>query len=190
MILRSFLGNIVSALSLALVPAAVAQQGMVPPGATVHRTNAGELDATGWTIASSTEGEFEIKVRAKYTDFTVVEQKANQPPTTSFGVGAVSHEGVRFFATRIRYPEGMAQLHIEQMDRPPRSEGLSVTPIVFKGWQGRDVLARNPVITTRMRMFVVGQDLVVLSVQLPPQLDASSGSLVSVFFDSFRLVKK
>src|SRR4030095_4903909 len=102
MFLRSLL--LAALLSGTLTISAFAQA--TPPGMKMHRVQAGEPDASGWMIATSTEGGFSVRLPLKFNDFTLEESDAKAATLRSFIVGTKSQEGIKFSATRIVYRKG------------------------------------------------------------------------------------
>src|SRR5262245_55810108 len=92
-----------AALCLAVLAGAAAAQERK-----MHRVQAGELDASGWTTAKSTEGRFSVRMPLKFNDFTVTESKPDTPVKRAFTVGARSSEKIAFVATRLEYRKGAA----------------------------------------------------------------------------------
>jgi hypothetical protein len=71
---------------------------------TMHRVQAGALDANGWVVASSTEGQFTVELPCQFNDFTVANQEGSANKV--FVVGCKRSDGSKFSATRASYQEG------------------------------------------------------------------------------------
>jgi hypothetical protein len=88
---------------MTLLAAKFAAAQALPPGMTMHRSSAGTLEASGWTLAKSTDGAFTVKLPLLFNDFTTVEQNPLEPVKQIFTVGGRAKDGVRFVASRFEY---------------------------------------------------------------------------------------
>src|SRR5215471_391032 len=95
----------------------------LPPGMTMHRFQAGEPDATGWMLATSTRGAFSVRLPMKFNDFTVDESDPNAAVLRSFVVGATSQERIKFVAMRFVYRKGAESAQFF-FARAEKGEGL------------------------------------------------------------------
>src|SRR5262245_36464072 len=57
-----------------------------PAGKVMHRSGAGQLDSTGWTDATSTEGKFSVRLPGPFDDFTV--RNSDETPQAGRSEGA------------------------------------------------------------------------------------------------------
>src|SRR5688572_10246061 len=91
---------------LCMVPPLTALSQTSRPGLTMHRTQAGEPDSSGWMVAASTDGGFSAQLPLKFNDFTVTEADPKSAALRTHVVGAKSQEGIKFTASRIVYRKG------------------------------------------------------------------------------------
>lgn len=102
--MRTFLSGML--LAVLGVGAAYAQS--LPPGMTMHRTQAGSFDASGWTHADSTLGGFSVSLPCKFNDFMVNDDKPDSPTSKAYAVGCTTADKKRLSAMRIEYRGGAA----------------------------------------------------------------------------------
>ena len=95
--------------------AAVAQAGK--PTVVVHRDDAGELDADGWTKATSTNGKYSVELPMKFKDFTATHEDPKSPITEAYGLSARMMQPIRFTTSRLHFRGGkeMARKQFEQI---------------------------------------------------------------------------
>ncbi len=95
--------------------AAAAQAGK--PTVVVHRDDAGELDADGWTRAKSTNGKYSVDLPMKFKDFTSTYDDPKSPITEAFGLSARMMQPIRFTTSRLHFRGGkeMARKQFEQI---------------------------------------------------------------------------
>ncbi|SRR6266511_2300358 len=161
--------------------------GQYQPEMTMHRIQAGELDATGWTTAQSTEGRFTVRLPLRFNDFTVAETDPNSVAAKTFAVGAKSAEGIKFSATRVTYRKpGAAANRFSQIENGEAfpTKPTSIKKIQHRGFKAVDVTLSNSSSVAYQRVLLVGPDIVTLIVEAPlPQRDLAM-RLVPTFFES------
>ena len=69
----------------------------------MHRQQAGTLDATGWTLAVSTEGDYSVSLPCKFNDYTVDGKESTPEKAHIYMVGCDRADGVRFSAMRFHF---------------------------------------------------------------------------------------
>src|SRR6267378_1920021 len=140
----------------------------LPPGMTMHRLQAGELDSSGWTTASSTEGGLCVRLPMKFNDFSMAARDGSA--AKAFTVGGKDPQGVKFSATRISYHRsGAAAKIVADLENGEgfASRARSLERLSFRGYRtvylsvsdGRSVLYQ--------RAILVEPDLVTLIVEAP-----------------------
>lgn len=102
--MRAFL----SGMLLAVLGLGVADGQALPSGMTMHRSQAGTLDASGWTRADSTMGAFSVSLPCKFDDFVINEEKPDSPTRRLYGLGCATADGKRLAAMRLEYRGGEA----------------------------------------------------------------------------------
>ena len=76
------------------------------PKVSVHREDAGELDADGWTKAKSTNGRYSVDLPTKFKDFTAVHEDPKSAIAESYGVSGRMMQLIRFTVSRAHYRGG------------------------------------------------------------------------------------
>lgn len=184
MLLQSLL--LTSLLSGLSVISASAQT--LPPGMKLHRVQAGEPDASGWMVATSTEGGFSVRLPLKFNDFTVAESDPKAPVLRTFTVGAKSQEGIKFSATRIVYRKG-AEAAKSFFSRFAKGQDLGstperVTPRRIGERHAVDLVLRGPSHVSYQRIVMLEADLLLMIVESPLSHEATARHFVTPFFDS------
>lgn len=119
---------------LAVGQSALAQSAP-PPEMHMHRVQAGTLDATGWTLAASTEGAFSVRLPCKFNDYTVDIKEAGAIKGHLFMVGCDRADGVRFSAMRFQWvaPNGGQETY-DRYVREGLAPGATFRSDTFKGF--------------------------------------------------------
>jgi hypothetical protein len=185
MLLRSLL--LASLLSGASTISAFAQAPL--PGMKMHRIQAGEPDASGWMVATSTEGGFSVRLPLKFNDFTVVENDPKAPVLRAFAVGAKSQEGIKFSATRIVYRKGAesAKYFFSRFQKGQDQGGSTperVTPLRLGERQAVDLVLGRASDVSYQRVVMLGSDLLLMIIESPRSYDATAQQFATPFFDS------
>jgi len=182
--LRSLmLGSLLSALAAS---PALAQA--LPPGMTMHRVQAGEPDASGWILATSTEGGYAVRLPLKFNDFTVEESDPRAPAERIYAVGARSQEGIKFTVSRIVYRKG-AESARHFFARFAKGEGFDsaperIAPRKVGGRPAVDLLVRKGQAVTYQRVVLLEMDLLLMAVESPRAHEAAIQQFLAPFFDS------
>jgi hypothetical protein len=165
----------------------------LPPGTTMHRFQAGEPDASGWMLATSTQGAFSVRMPLKFNDFTVEESNPNAPTLRLFSVGATSQEKIKFVANRVIYRKGAESARLF-FARAEKGEGLPalerVTPHRIGERRAVDHLLKRASDVAYQRVILLETDLLMMIVESPRSLDATAQQFVTPFFDSLTISAK
>ena len=172
-----------------LVPTALAQSPREE--LTMHRKNAGELDASGWVTASSTSGSFSIRMPLKFNDFTVQMPPSSADVAKTHGVGANSKEGIKFVAQRIVYRRaGLAQKYFARIQGGkafPRVNA-KLTPLRFEGHEAVDVALENDRSVGRLRYVLLGDTMIYMIIEYPvAKRKLVTDAMVQTFFQSLKI---
>lgn len=158
-----------------------------------HRVQAGEADASGWVLASSTEGGFTVRLPVKYNDFTMVEDEPSSVVLRMFTVGGVSDEGVKFSATRVEYRKGgeTAKEFFSKLQKGAAADvkGARVAPRKGAGRAQFDERRVSESATAFQRVILLERDLVLLIVEFPSVVGETAPKSVKTFLDSFKLTR-
>jgi hypothetical protein len=150
--------------------AASAQQGQLPAGMTMHRIQAGTLDANGWTPANSTGGGFSLKIPCTFNDFMMDQSAANSIVLKSHTVGCLRQDQRKFSATRFQYRNG-AKAAKEYFDRNASGEGwgkdAELKKLTFKGMPAVDVSVKNAERCGVLRYILLQADMIMMAVEAP-----------------------
>jgi hypothetical protein len=189
MLLRPLLLCILSCVALAMsafgqaLPPGIT----LPPGTTMHRFQAGEPDASGWMLATSTEGAFSVRMPIKFNDFTIDESNPSAPTLRLFSVGATSQEKIKFVATRVVYRKGAESAQFF-FSRAEKGEGLTalerVTPRRIGERRAVDHVLKRASDVAYQRTILLETDLLMMIIESPRSLDATAQQFVAPFFDS------
>ena len=159
----------------------------------MHRFQAGEPDATGWMLASSTGGAFSVRLPMKFNDFTVDESDPNAAVLRTFVVGATSQEKIKFVATRMVYRKGAesAQFFFARAEKGEGQPGLErVTPLRIGERRAVDHVLKRPSDVAYQRTVLLDADLIMMIIESPRNFDATAQQFVAPFFDSLSVVAK
>jgi len=159
----------------------------LPPGMTMHRFQAGEPDATGWMLATSTRGAFSVRLPMKFNDFTVDESDPNAAVLRSFVVGATSQERIKFVAMRFVYRKGAesAEFYFAKAEKGEGLSGLEhLTPRQVGERRAVDHVLKGPSTVAYQRTVLLGADLILMIIEAPRNFDATAQQFAAPFFDS------
>jgi hypothetical protein len=141
-----------------------------PPGMTMHRSQTGDLDASGWALATSTSGGFSVKLPCLFNDFKVESAKASEPVTSVDTVGCLRQDQRKFSASRFTYRHGAkaAREYFEQMSKRAKWEGeTSRADAPFKGLPTFQVNLQSSTRCGATRAVLAGSHLFLLVVEAP-----------------------
>ena len=177
-------------ITLAAAQAADAQQ---QPALTMHRTQAGELDSSGWTAARSTEGGFTVRLPLRFNDFTIADSNPESATGKMFVVGAKSVEGLKFTASRITYRK--ADGAATYFARIGRGEGLQTKPQSVKALTASGRKAVDLQLSTRSavsysRYVLLDSDIIVMTVEAPAAHRSTAETLAPAVFESLAVERR
>jgi hypothetical protein len=164
----------------------------LPAGMTMHRSSAGTLDATGWTLAKSTDGAFSVKLPLLFNDFTTVEQDPAAAVKRIFVVGGRTKDGFSLVATRFEYRDGekSAQIYFNNAKTrmPPNvhvpqvnEHSIGKAPAVDVSFcEGKDADGN----CASFRNVLAGPTLIMLVAEYPLARREELQPLVAKFFES------
>jgi hypothetical protein len=166
-------------------------QGAPPPGMTMHRTQAGIPDATGWVTATSTNGGFAVRLPMKFNDFSMDSPDAKSDVLRTATVGGVLPEGVKFSATRVVYRGGAASAKT-YFARFERGEGLGgkverIERHSLPIGRAIDLTVRRGPVLALERAVLLRSDLVLMVVESPDREAHKAQDSSQLFFDSLSL---
>jgi hypothetical protein len=181
------------ALVVITLAAAQAAYGQQQPAMTMHRTQAGELDSSGWTAARSTDGGFTVRLPLRFNDFTIADSNPQSPTGNMFVVGAKSAEGLKFTATRITYRK--ADGAATYFARIGRGEGLQAKPqsvkaLTASGRKAVDLQLSTSSAVSYSRYVLLDSDLIVMTVEAPAAHRSTAETLAPAVFESLAVERK
>ena len=177
---------------IALATAQVAY-GQQQPAMTMHRTQAGELDSSGWTIARSTEGGFTVRLPLRFNDFTIADSNPDSPTGKMFVVGAKSTEGVKFTATRISYRKADgAATYFEKIGRGEglQSKPQSIKALTVSGRKAVELQLSGSSAVSYSRYVLLDSDLIVMTVEAPRTQRSAAETLAPTLFESLAVERR
>ena len=154
------------------------------PDMTMHRTNVGELDETGWTTAKSTEGKFSVRLPNTFNDFTTRSKDPDSPADRVFVVGTVI-DGIKFAALRNTYtkPDG-ANYYYNRFVNGETFTGAKRIIGKYKGYPFAEIVTSDGRGTFYMRSVLVQEDLVTMMIEEPVTQKGVGATLKTTFFES------
>jgi hypothetical protein len=172
---------------------AQAANGQQQPPMTMHRTQAGELDSSGWTIARSTEGGFTVRLPLRFNDFTVADSNPDSPTGKMFIVGAKSAEGLKFTATRITYRKADgAATYFAKIGRGEgfQSKPQSIKALTVSGRKAVDLQLSTSSAVSYSRYVLLDSDLIVMTVEAPVTQRSAAATLAPTLFESLAVERR
>lgn len=156
----------------------------VPMPPTMYRLQAGTLDASGWTAAASTGGNFSIRMPCLFNDFSIEDSDPASVTSITYGLGCRRPDGALFTAARIRYRNGapVAQTYFDTARTGPGFPGAAFTATTFAGSQALDAVTRARGLCFWMRMVRDGPETIVLGVEGPAAMCEQLRPMASEFF--------
>lgn len=157
------------------------------PNVTVHRDDAGELDADGWAKAKSTNGRYSVDLPAKFKDFTAVHEDPKSPIAESYGVSGRMMQLIRFTVSRAHYREGkaMARKQFEQI-KTAAGKGLykTVKPMRMNEHEALEAELEVKKGRALQRTVLLDDDLFTMIVEYAKSEEAAAKRLAPRFFNS------
>ena len=186
--MRNFV--VLVALTIGYVNVSPAQS--LPTGMTMHRIQAGSLDASGWAEAESTDGAFAVKMPCTFNDFTFDQSLENTPVIKSYTLGCLRPDKRKFSATRIQYRNGAkdAQSFFEKNTKGAGWPGAHISRSTYKGMPVVDITVADKAQCGLLRYVLAHDDSFLLVTEAPSGscqgLDAQS----SEFFTSLSVKER
>ena len=135
---------------------------------TFHRWQAGSLDDSGWTQASSTSGAFTVRLPCLYNDLQMDGLK-DDPSGKSHLVGCRLPDGRKFSATRTRYGKSPASDvdPLGMFSSSLNSIGAKVSSLELNGHRAVDAEVSESERCGYMRMIRLKEGSLLLIVEAP-----------------------
>ena len=167
-------------------PTASAQP--LPEGTTIHRKQAGVLDASGWTTAASSHGGFSVRLPLKFDD-TTTETPNNSEIAKLFIVGGMNAKKQSFMAMKmqLRAKDAPKQFFARINGKETRS-GFAIKRHVFQGRETADLSIKGAQASTFVRYVKLPDGVIMLKVDIP-RMPRTVPPMAKVrkFFDSLRV---
>ena len=160
-----------------------------PAGVTVHRVQAGDLDATGSSLATSTHGDFSVRMPCLFNDFSL-QSKDAEPVLGIEALGCRRADQRKYSASRFKYRAGatMARKYFDEMSGPRRLEGETARRrLMFNGFPAIQVDFQSSSRCGAMRSVLIGTDLLTLTAEGPPIKCDGLMTQAASFFDSLQV---
>ena len=172
------------ALTVGYVDASPAQG--LPQGMTMHRIQAGSLDASGWTVAESSRGEFSVKMPCTFNDFSMDQSAANTPVIKSYTLGCLRSDNRKFSATRIQYRNGAkdARSFFEKNTKGEGWPGAHISRSTYEGMPVVDIAIENKARCGFLRYVLAHNDTLLLAAEAPDGSCQGLNAQSSEFFAS------
>ena len=162
----------------------------MPLGVTMHRTQAGEPDSSGWITARSTEGHFSVRLPYKFNDSTTSAISPDEPVMRTFAIGAASPEGIRLSVSRFVYRKGAESARhyfaqVQNQGAPVVAK--SVVRHTFDHKPAADLMMNTATHSARLRLVLAEPDILMMIVNYPHSEKAMAEKYVKPFFDSLSI---
>lgn len=172
---------------LAILSFSCLAQAQNPPGMVMHRSHAGEIDATGWTDAKSTEGRFSVRLPLPFDDFTVKNSDEGPQAGRFFVIAATSPDGVKLAVTRASYDSPDAAEHYFsnwQKGAVLRGKQESHQAIQYRGFDAVESTASDNSAIIYTRTILVKRDLFLVTLEAPMSQRSVAEQFKPTFFES------
>ena len=158
-----------------------------PAGKVMHRSDAGQLDSTGWTDAKSTGGRFSVRLPVPFDDFTVKNSDEGPQAGQFFVIGAATPDGVRLSVTRASYDNPDAAAHYFRNWQTGgvlrgKQEDHRVTK--YRGFDAIEISASDDSSIIYARTILVRQNLLLQTIESPLSQRTVAEQLKATFFQS------
>jgi hypothetical protein len=156
---------------------------------TVHRTQAGALDATGSSLATSTHGDFSVRMPCLFNDFSL-QGKDPEPVLGIEALGCRRADQRKYSASRFKYRAGAssARKYFDEVSGPRRLEGETTRRrLMFDGFPAIQVDFQSSSRCGAMRSVLIGTDLLTLTAEGPPFKCDGLMTQAESFFDSLQV---
>lgn len=150
-----------------------------------HRSGAGALGPDGWTDATSTQGNFSVRLPCLFNDFTFTPATGDVVKGDVVGCEA---GGTRFGATRIHYRDAaLADTYFNTLATAGALPGATIERAPHRGLTAITRRLNNRTQCALMRIVRAEQDNVILTVESTPAQCGSVMKMGPQFLDSFTL---
>jgi hypothetical protein len=155
-------------------------------GVTVHRVRAGTLDASGWSIADSTHGDFTVRVPCLFNDLSL---QGSETLASVETVGCRAEDQRKYSASRFKYRQGAAaRKFFEDISGSRRLEGETARRrIMFNGYPAVEVDFYSSSQCGTTRSVLLGMEVMQLTVAAPTSACSSLTVRAASFFASLRM---
>ena len=153
----------------------------------MHRTQAGELDETGWADAKSTEGRFTVRMPMPFNDFTVLSGDKEDLARRLYAIGSKSQEGIKITAVRTEYERpDAASKQFEKIRTIGMWQQGSTQPLLIdhNGFSAVEQQVRNNTMIAYSRTILVGNDMIVMIIEFPSEQQILIDQIEKQFFNS------
>jgi hypothetical protein len=169
---------------------AIAQQAVVqgPALPTMHRIEAGRLDASGWTDARSTRGAFSIRMPCLYNEASLPSSEP-EITTTAQTVACERADGSNFMVVRGGYTGGAASAQ-EYFDRGRTQSPFATSTQTLTSFAGRpaiEIVARPDGKCLWSRIVRDGPENIVLVVVAPDSICDQVRPMATTFFEALQI---
>ena len=158
-----------------------------PAGKVTHRSGAGQLDATGWTDARSTEGKFSVRLPGLFDDFTVKNSDESLQAGQFFVIETVTPQGVRLSVTRASYGNPDAAEHYFrnwQAGAALRGKQEDRRVTKYGGFDAVEISVSDDSSVIYARTILVKQNLFLQTIEAPLSQRTTAEQLKTTFFQS------
>ncbi len=175
-----------SFLLVLLLVASLAGAQNLPPGMTMHRAQAGGLDASGWTRAASTKGNYSVRVPCLFNDFTVEDLDPSSKAKQLDTVGCLRDDRKKFSVTRFQYkhPEADAMAFFEKGKKDFRRPGQQIISSTIRGAPAFDVAVADSSRCGFIRMIHIFPENYLLVAEVASPSCSGLEALSRVFMES------
>lgn len=171
---------------LALTVGQAAAQSATPK-MTTHRQAAGILDDEGWTEASSTLGNYSLKLPGKFNELTLTQQNPKSAVEKAELLTTTTVQRIHFTATRLKFRQGKSGA-IRQFESIKVAGGKapykSIKPMSLNGHAALEAEIEGKNSIAVQRTVLLDDDLFTLIVEYPKAQEAVAQRLAPTFFGS------
>jgi hypothetical protein len=155
----------------------------------MHRIFAGTFDATGWTLAESTNGAFSVKMPGPFNDFSVASSPSDITARIE-GIAGKAPNGITFTALKQVYKaKGTASAQFDTFKDGGGLPGAMVRPVPTPGgFHAWDIAYGDDASAGVERVILVGENLFILNVEWPDAKSTAAGGLLKPFIESFKVL--
>ena len=160
-------------------------------GITMHRTQTGHPDASGWCLARSTGGQFTVMMPGRFNDFMKTGKAPDGVDMVSHLLAATTLEGAKFVVLAVVRPDRkFPSSGLDKLAENFKKQGSEVelSKVQMAGLPAAELKVKGPDNSAVMRSFQAGDTQYMLMVEYP---SVPLGDLITKstkkFFESFTL---